>query len=93
MKDTNPVVSICCLAYNFEKYIKDAIEGFLLQKVSFPIEIIINDDCSTDNTAEIIRKYVDKYPDLIKPIFQKENQYSLGKRCFLLHLLVPKENT
>jgi glycosyltransferase involved in cell wall biosynthesis len=82
MKNSNPVVSICCLAYNMEKYIGDTIEGFLLQKVSFPIEIIIHDDCSTDNTANIIREYVDKYPELIKPIFQKKNQYSLGKQMF-----------
>lgn len=82
MNENKPVVSICCIAYNQEKYIRDAIEGFLLQKVSFPIEIIINDDCSTDNTANIICGYAEKYPGLVKPIFQKENQYSKGKKMF-----------
>ncbi len=82
MTEKTPVVSICCIAYNQEKYISDTIEGFLLQKVSFPIEIIINDDCSTDKTATIIREYADNYPELIKPIFQKENQYSQGKKIF-----------
>lgn len=70
------MVSICCITYNHEKYIADAIEGFLMQKVNFPIEILIHDDASTDKTAEIIRKYENKYPDLIKPIYQSENKYS-----------------
>lgn len=80
MDKGNPVISICCITYNQEKYIEDTIEGFLIQNTSFPIEIIIHDDCSTDNTANIIQEYVDKYPELIKPIYQKENQYSLGKK-------------
>lgn len=82
MRNNKPVVSICCIAYNQEKYINDTIEGFLLQNVSFPMEIIINDDCSTDNTAGIIREYEKKYPEIIKPIYQKENQYSRGGKMF-----------
>jgi len=73
-----PLVSICCTAYNHEKYIADAIESFLMQKTNFPIEIIIHDDASTDNTAEIIREYEKLHPKIIKPIYQKENQYSQG---------------
>lgn len=71
-----PLVSILCASYNQEKYIAQTIEGFLMQKVSFPIEIIIHDDASTDGTADIIRKYEVKYPDIIKGIYQTENQYS-----------------
>lgn len=73
-----PVVSICCLAYNHEKYIRDALDSFLMQKTSFPIEILIHDDASTDGTADIIREYEEKYPDIVKPIYQTENQYSKG---------------
>jgi glycosyltransferase involved in cell wall biosynthesis len=73
-----PLVSISCIAYNQEKYIRDALEGFLIQKTDFPIEIIIHDDASTDNTAGIIKEYENKHPGLIKPIYQKENQYSRG---------------
>lgn len=71
-------VSILCLAYNHEKYIADAIEGFLMQKTTFPIEIIVNEDASTDQTAAIIRKYEAAHPDLIHPIYHIQNQYSQG---------------
>ena len=73
-----PFVSICCLTYNHESYIEAALEGFLKQKVSFPYEILIYDDASTDSTAEIIRRYAQQYPDMIKPVLQTENQYSKG---------------
>ncbi|MEG0449821.1 MAG: glycosyltransferase, partial [Lysinibacillus sp.] len=65
--------------YNHEKYIADAIESFLMQKTNFKYEILIHDDASTDRTADIIREYEKKHPDLIKPIYQEENQYSKGK--------------
>ncbi|WP_341327602.1 glycosyltransferase [Methylotuvimicrobium sp. KM2] len=75
-----PVVSICCITYNHEIYIEDALEGFLIQETDFPFEILIHDDASTDRTADIIREYEAKYPKLIKPIYQTENQYSKGNR-------------
>jgi glycosyltransferase involved in cell wall biosynthesis len=77
-KDEDILVSISCITYNHEKYIRDALEGFLMQKTDFKYEILIHDDASTDNTAKIIREYEEKYPDLIKPIYQKENQWSKG---------------
>lgn len=85
-----PFVSICCITYNQEKYIKDTIEGFLMQKTEFPFEIIIHDDASTDMTADIVREYEKKYPEKIKPIFQKENQYSKGVKPFLLPFKISK---
>jgi glycosyltransferase involved in cell wall biosynthesis len=78
LKRRVPLVSICCTTYNHAKFIAQAIEGFLIQKTTFPIEIIIHDDASTDGTAGIVRNYVEKYPDLIIPIFQTKNQYSQG---------------
>ena len=75
-----PLLSVCCTSYNQEKHIQFAIEGFLLQKTSFPIEIIIHDDASTDKTADIIKSYHKKYPELIIPIYQIENKYSKGIR-------------
>ncbi|AFI83933.1 glycosyl transferase family 2 [Methylophaga nitratireducenticrescens] len=75
-----PVVSICCITYNHESYIEDALEGFLIQETDFPFEILIHDDASTDRTTEIIRQYEAHYPNLIKPIYQTDNQYSKGKK-------------
>lgn len=72
------MVSVWCLAYNHEKYIRDCLEGFVNQKTNFKFEVIVHDDASTDSTADIIKEYADKYPDIIKPILQKENQYSKG---------------
>ncbi len=68
-------VSIICNAYNHEKYIRDALEGFVMQKTDFPFVVLIHDDASTDGTASIIREYEEKYPDIVKPIYETENQY------------------
>lgn len=77
MKNCNEIiVSVICMAYNHEKYIRDALEGFVNQKTNFKYEVIIHDDASTDGTAQIIQEYAVKYSNIIKPIFEKENQYS-----------------
>ena len=73
------LVSICCLTYNHEAYLRDTLEGFLMQKVDFPMEILVNDDASTDGTRAILREYAEKYPDLIRPFYQDVNLYSQGK--------------
>lgn len=67
------MVSVAMLVYNHEKYIEQAIESILMQKVNFKYEIIIGEDCSTDKSREIISKYRDMYPDIIKPIFRCKN--------------------
>lgn len=77
---STPLVSICCLAYNHESYIRECLDGFLMQETDFDFEILIHDDASTDKTADIIREYELKHPDIIKPIYQTENQYSKGVR-------------
>ena len=85
-----PKLSICCLTYNHASYIRQCIEGFLSQEVAFPFEILINDDCSTDGTADIIKGYVSKYPNVITPIFHEENQYRKGIRGMFQRYLFPK---
>lgn len=84
-----PVISVCCLAYNHEPYIRQAMNGILMQKTEYPFEVIIHDDASTDHTADIIREYEQKYPTIIKPIYQKINQMSQGKRI-LRDFVFPK---
>lgn len=70
------IVSIHCLAYNHVDYIRQCLDGFVMQKTNFRFEAIVHDDASTDGTAEIIKEYAEKYPDIIKPILEKENVYS-----------------
>ncbi len=73
---STPLVSVFCDVYNHEPYLRECLDGFVMQKTNFPIEVIINDDASTDHSADIIREYAEKYPDLFIPIYQKENQFS-----------------
>lgn len=72
------IVSIICNTYNHENYIRKCLEGFIMQKTEFRFEVLIHDDASTDKTQIIIKEYEEKYPHLIKPIYQTENQYSKG---------------
>ena len=77
MTDETPLVSVVCTAYNHENYIKQALDGFVMQQCKFPIEVIVHDDASTDGTSAIINEYAAKHP-FIRAILQTENQYSKG---------------
>jgi glycosyltransferase involved in cell wall biosynthesis len=70
---SKPVVSICCITYNHEKFIEDALDSFLMQETDFPFEIVIDDDCSTDNTPNIIKKYKEKFPNIINENLRNKN--------------------
>ena len=77
MKQEEPIlVAIHCLVYNHEPYLRDCFEGFVKQKTNFRFVAIVHDDASTDNSAAIIREYEAKYPDIFRPIYETENQYS-----------------
>jgi len=76
--DLSILVSICCLTFNHQNYIRQCLDGFMVQQTNFKFEVLIHDDASTDNTATIVREYEHKYPAIIKPIYQTENQYSNG---------------
>jgi glycosyltransferase involved in cell wall biosynthesis len=75
-----PLVSIVCPTYNHERFVHDAIEGFLAQITLFPFEIIIHDDASTDSTVQIVRHCSERFPRIIRTIFQRENQFSKGRK-------------
>ena len=66
-------LSICIISYNQEQFIAEAIESALSQQVTFENEIIICDDCSTDNTAKIIQSYEERYPGKVKAVFAEKN--------------------
>ncbi len=78
LNPTVPLVSVSVISYNHEKYIRQCLDGILTQEVNFPYEVLVHDDASPDGTAEIIREYEVKYPGIIRPIYQTENQYSRG---------------
>lgn len=72
-----PLVSICCITYNHAPFIRQSLDGMLMQE-EVDYEILIHDDCSTDGTTEIVKEYAAKYPDKIFPLYEEENQYSKG---------------
>ena len=78
MTPTTPLVAIRCITYNQAAYIRQCLDGFVMQRTDFAFVAIVHDDCSTDGTDDIVREYAQRYPHIIKPIFETENQYSKG---------------
>ena len=76
MPDKECMVSVLCTAYNHEQYLRECLDGFVSQETDFPFEVLVNDDCSTDGTAAIIREYAAKYPQIIRPFYQEKNLFS-----------------
>lgn len=74
------LVSISCITYNHAPYIRECLDGFMMQQTNFPFEVLIHDDASTDGTTEIIKEYEAKYPNIIKPLYEEENQWVKGRR-------------
>jgi glycosyltransferase involved in cell wall biosynthesis len=77
MKKPDVKVSAMILTYNHERFIGQAIEGFLIQKTDFPCELVVIDDCSTDGTRDVIRRYWEQWPDRIRVIL---NRHNIGAR-------------
>lgn len=82
MDDNSIRVTVYCLTYNHEKHIRKALESFVMQKTNFKYKVVVHDDASTDNTAKIVEEFERNYPDIIFPIYQKENQYSKSINIF-----------
>lgn len=77
----HPLLSIVCPTYNHQEFLAQTLNGFLSQQTSFAFEILVNDDASTDGTADILATYVERYPDIIRPFYHQVNQYQQGKTC------------
>ena len=71
-----PLVVVRSLVYNHEPYLRNCLDGFVMQQTTFPFVAVVHDDCSTDGSAAILREYAEKYPHIIKPVYETENQYS-----------------
>jgi len=88
-------VSVCVVTYNQEQYIAECLDSLVSQQTNFKFEIIIGEDCSTDNTRKIVQEYAKQYPDLIVPLFYKSNVgaienikqvYQLARGKYIAHM-------
>ena len=70
---SKPLVQVICLTYNHKNFIEQALNGFIIQKTHFPFEVLIADDASTDGTSDIISKYCQEYPHILKHIKREHN--------------------
>lgn len=86
-------VSILCITYNQAEYIQETLDSFLAQVTDFPYEILIHDDCSTDGTTAIVKRYAKRYPDKIRLFLEKENQYSKHNFEFIKDMFVNAQGT
>lgn len=82
MNEDNIMLSVVCPTYNHEKYLDDAIKGILIQKTSFKYEVIIGEDCSTDGSKEVLKKWEEKCPSFFQFIYRDKNMRSIGKSNF-----------
>ena len=86
----NPTVTVWCLTYNQKEFIKDALDGFVMQKTSFPFEVIVHDDASTDGTTDIVNDFAHKFPNIIKPMIETENQWQKGGLKHIISIMNEK---
>ena len=84
---TNYTVAVWCITYNQKDFIKDALNGFIMQKTNFPFVVIVHDDKSTDGTTDIILEYAQKYPEIIIPVIETENQWSKGGLKHIVNIM------
>jgi glycosyltransferase involved in cell wall biosynthesis len=70
---STPVASICVRTYNLERFVEEALDSLLMQETDFPYEIVVDDDCSTDGTADIVKAYREKFPHIINANLLKKN--------------------
>lgn len=90
LKEQSPKVSIYTMVFNHKAFLKQCLDGIIMQQTDFAFEALIHDDCSSDGSIEIIKEYAEKYPNIIKPIYETENQYSKYNGSITRKL---KENT
>lgn len=88
---TTPTINVCMITYNHEKYISEAIEGVLMQKTTFPIQLVVGEDYSTDNTRAICEEYQKKYPNIIKLLPKQKNNLGMMPN-FIRTLVACKSN-
>jgi glycosyltransferase involved in cell wall biosynthesis len=78
LREKTPKVSVCVITYNQEKYIRQCLQSIVDQETDFDFELIVGDDCSTDGTRAIVQEFAERYPEIVKPIYQEKN---IGRGC------------
>lgn len=81
--DEDVAVTVCCITYKHEDYIRQALDGFVMQKTNFKFKVFVGEDKGPDSTADIIREYAEKYPDIIVPFIRENN---MGAQTNLIDL-------
>ncbi len=76
-------VTVCCITYKHEEVIRSALDSFLMQKTNFKFKVFVGEDCGPDGTADIVREYAEKYPDIIVPFLREKN---MGAQANLIDL-------
>lgn len=76
------IVSVLCCTYNHSEFIREALDGILMQKTNFPFELIVSDDASTDDTQEIILEYQQRYPQIMKKCILRKENVGIGKNYY-----------
>ena len=89
MPEQEIIVSVYVVTYNQEKYLRNCLDGIVMQKTNFKFEAIVIDDASTDTNPQIIKEYAERYPDIIKPVLLEENYWSQGINKFFA-VFLPK---
>lgn len=85
-KDESCMVTIFCTSFNHGKYIRETLDSIINQKTQYKFKIVVHDDASVDDSQQIIAEYVERFPDVIIPILQKENQFSKGINVYNEHI-------
>ena len=95
LNSKTPKVSVCVVTYNQEKYIRECLQSIVDQQTDFDFEVIVGDDCSTDNTAYIVQEFAERYPDIVRPLHQRRNVgptqnylqvHNLARAPYIAHL-------
>lgn len=85
-----PIVSVFVMTFNHEKFIVQAFEGILMQKTNFDYNIVIGEDCSTDNTRKIVLEYAEKYPGKFKFLIHEQNIGAVANQIATLNACTGK---
>ena len=83
----NILVTVKCTVYNHEPYLRQCLDGFVMQKTNFAFEVLVHDDASTDGSKAIIEEYAERYPNIIKPMYETVNQYQIGGFYRIIQLM------